>query len=102
MLRSGVYRHFKGNLYEVLGVAQHSETQEYLVVYRPLEDRYTLLETIRQYLIDRSVADGTLDERRARHLDYFVALADTAKLTKMREDLRRQVRFTLPAWEASA
>lgn len=30
------------------------------------------------------------------------ALADAARLTKMREDLRRQVRFTLPAWEASA
>ncbi len=32
----GRYRHFKGNAYEVLGVARHSETQEELVVYRPL------------------------------------------------------------------
>ena len=32
----GRYRHFKGNEYEVLGVARHSETQEELVVYRPL------------------------------------------------------------------
>ena len=32
----GRYRHFKGNEYEVLGVAAHSETHEPLVVYRPL------------------------------------------------------------------
>ena len=32
----GRYRHFKGNEYEVVGVARHSETDERLVVYRPL------------------------------------------------------------------
>ncbi len=32
----GRYRHYKGGQYEVLGVARHSETQEPLVVYRPL------------------------------------------------------------------
>ena len=35
-LRPGRYRHFKGQEYEVLGVARHSETMEPLVVYRPL------------------------------------------------------------------
>ena len=32
----GVYRHYKGGGYEVIGVARHSETNEPLVVYRPL------------------------------------------------------------------
>ena len=32
----GRYRHYKGNDYQVLGVARHSETLEALVVYRPL------------------------------------------------------------------
>ena len=36
MLPTGKYRHYKGNDYEVLGVATHSETREQLVVYRPL------------------------------------------------------------------
>lgn len=35
-LRPGRYRHYKGNLYEVLHVARHSETLEELVVYRAL------------------------------------------------------------------
>lgn len=33
----GIYRHYKGRLYEVLGTAQHSETDEVLVLYRVFE-----------------------------------------------------------------
>lgn len=36
MLEKGLYRHYKGKYYEVLGTAKHSETGELLVVYRPL------------------------------------------------------------------
>ncbi|MGJ8685971.1 MAG: DUF1653 domain-containing protein [Spongiibacteraceae bacterium] len=32
----GRYRHYKGGEYQVLGVAFHSETEEQMVVYRPL------------------------------------------------------------------
>ena len=35
-IRLGKYRHFKGNEYEVIGIARHSETDEAMVVYRPL------------------------------------------------------------------
>ena len=34
-VKLGRYRHYKGNVYRVLGVARHSETEEELVVYRP-------------------------------------------------------------------
>ena len=34
-IASGRYRHYKGGEYTVMGVAQHSETGEALVVYRP-------------------------------------------------------------------
>lgn len=35
-IKLGRYRHYKGNEYEVVGIARHSETQEELVVYRAL------------------------------------------------------------------
>ena len=36
MIKLGTYRHYKGNDYQVLGVAKHSEDESQLVVYRPL------------------------------------------------------------------
>lgn len=35
-IKPGKYRHFKGNLYEVLFTATHFETMEQMVVYRAL------------------------------------------------------------------
>lgn len=33
-VKTGTYRHFKGGIYEVIGAGRHSETEEWLVVYK--------------------------------------------------------------------
>ena len=41
-IKAGIYRHFKGKEYEVLGIAKHSETQENMVVYKALYGEHAL------------------------------------------------------------
>lgn len=36
MIKKGIYKHYKGNMYEVLHIANHSETLEKMVVYKAL------------------------------------------------------------------
>ena len=38
MLKIGKYQHFKGQFYQVLHLAKHSETEQWMVVYLPLYD----------------------------------------------------------------
>lgn len=35
-LKPGIYEHYKGNRYEVIGVGLHTENLEPLVIYKPL------------------------------------------------------------------
>jgi hypothetical protein len=36
-MKSGVYQHYKGGFYQVLGIGQHTETDEVVVVYVSLD-----------------------------------------------------------------
>ena len=54
----GKYRHFKGGEYEVLGVARHSETDEPLVVYRPLYDDTGLWVRPAAMFLENVAVDG--------------------------------------------
>jgi hypothetical protein len=41
-LQPGLYRHYKGPEYRVFGVATHSETQQYMVIYQALYGEFGL------------------------------------------------------------
>ena len=41
-IKPGIYKHFKGKEYKVLGVAIHSETREKFVLYLELYEPYDL------------------------------------------------------------
>jgi hypothetical protein len=36
-MNTGIWRHYKGDYYQVLGIAQHTETEEMMVVYISLD-----------------------------------------------------------------
>lgn len=41
-IKPGKYKHFKGNMYQVLFVAIHSETEEPMVIYKALYGEYKI------------------------------------------------------------
>ncbi|WP_196158283.1 DUF1653 domain-containing protein [Reinekea sp. G2M2-21] len=58
MLKPGKYRHFKGNEYEVIGTATHSETEETMVVYRTLYGNYDLWVRPIDLFVSTKLIDG--------------------------------------------
>ena len=62
-LQSGIYRHYKGNLYEVLTTARHSETEEWMVVYKALYGDKGMWIRPYEMLIEKVEVDGNLISR---------------------------------------
>ena len=63
---AGTYRHYKGNLYEVIGSAHHSETEEPLVVYRALYGEFGLWVRPREMFLGEVEVGGRSMRRFAR------------------------------------
>ena len=59
-LPCGVYRHYKGNYYLVLGLARHSETEEILVVYVRLYSRDGIPMSVRplSHFVSPAIVNG--------------------------------------------
>ena len=60
--RLGIYKHFKGHVVQVLGVARHSESGEELVVYKKMENGDVWVRPLHMFLetVDR---DGITQPR---------------------------------------
>ena len=65
-LQPGRYRHFKGNEYQVIGTATHSETGDTLVVYRPLYGDQALWVRPLAMFTETVERDGKVQPRFAR------------------------------------
>ncbi|MEK8048758.1 DUF1653 domain-containing protein [Ideonella sp. DXS22W] len=63
---TGRYRHYKGNEYEVVGAARHSETLEPLVVYRPLYGEGALWVRPHAMFFEQVTIDGVTQPRFAK------------------------------------
>jgi hypothetical protein len=57
---NGRYRHYKGNDYEVLGIARHSETEEEMIVYRKLYGDGSLWVRPLAMFVENVTVDGHL------------------------------------------
>lgn len=57
-LKPGKYRHYKGNEYEVIGTAKHSETLEELAVYRALYGEHDIWVRPLKMFLEKVEVDG--------------------------------------------
>ncbi|MBO3276607.1 DUF1653 domain-containing protein [Pseudomonas schmalbachii] len=62
-LQTGLYRHYKGQHYRVVGVAKHSETEETLVIYQALYGEFGLWARPLRMFIEAVEVDGELVPR---------------------------------------
>lgn len=62
-LQEGIYRHYKGNLYEVLTAAQHSETEEWMVVYKALYGEKGMWVRPYEMFVEKVEVDGVMVDR---------------------------------------
>ena len=62
-LQEGLYKHYKGNLYEVLSTAQHSETEEWMVVYKALYGEEGIWVRPYEMFVEKVEVDGEMVSR---------------------------------------
>lgn len=75
-LQPGLYRHYKGPEYRVIGVAKHSETEQELVVYQALYGEFGLWVRPLAMFCEPVVVEGETVPR------FALVRAETALFTK--------------------
>ncbi|MEA3227440.1 MAG: DUF1653 domain-containing protein [Campylobacterota bacterium] len=57
-MQTGIYEHYKGNRYNVIDIARHSETDELLVLYRPMYGDESLWVRPFSMFFENVIVDG--------------------------------------------
>ena len=57
-MQTGIYEHYKGNQYKVIDIARHSETDELLVLYRPMYGDENLWVRPFTMFFEKVIVDG--------------------------------------------
>lgn len=64
MIKLGKYKHYKGNMYEVIGIANHSETLEKMVIYKALYgEKEIWVRPLEMWDNDITLEDGSVVKR---------------------------------------
>ena len=59
-LKKGKYKHYKGSMYEVLDVARHSETEEWMVVYKTLYGDFSTWVRPYEMFVEKVEVEGKM------------------------------------------
>ena len=59
-VKKGKYKHYKGPLYEVLGTARHSETEEWMVVYKTLYGDFSTWVRPYEMFVEKVEVEGKM------------------------------------------
>lgn len=73
-IKPGIYKHYKGMLHEVIGLARHTETREVLVVYQNLFEDFGL--RVRPY--EMFIENVTINNKTVARFTFVKALYNEA------------------------
>ena len=62
-LETGLYKHYKGDMYEVYMTARHSETEEWMVVYKALYGEQGMWVRPYEMFVEKVEVDGIMIPR---------------------------------------
>lgn len=74
IMKLGIYKHYKGDLYEVIGIARHTETMEEMIIYKALYGDYKMWVRPKQLFDALVIHNGS----KVRRFEY-IALTAQAK-----------------------
>lgn len=89
-----IYRHFKGNLYQIIAVGEHTETEEIMVVYQALYTPFKIY--IRPYsqfvsYVDKDKYPQVFQEKRFQLQDFSEEMATIEKKEDQQEIVSNEV-----------